>query len=228
MDILLNINNGWLEFFNNNINELNIILNNIDFNNQIIFPDKKNIFSSLFYFPPEDINLIIVGQDCYISSEIINGIKVPQACGLSFSVPKSHTKIPPSLQNIFKEIKNSYPDYKIPNNGCLENWVKNEKILLLNSALTVIEGKSNSHSKLWTKFTDKLIKFISEKNNNTIFLLMGNYAINKENLIDNNKHKIFKTVHPSPLSVYRGFYGCNVFKDINNYLIQNNKKIIEW
>ena len=113
----------------------------------------------------------------------------PQACGLSFSVPRIHKKIPPSLQNIFKEIKNSYSDYQIPSNGCLKRWAKKEKILLLNSALTVIEGKSNSHAKLWSNFTDNLIKFISENNDRTIFLLMGNFAINKEKLIDNNKHK---------------------------------------
>jgi uracil-DNA glycosylase len=169
-----------------------------------------------------------MGQDPYIGYEIINNIKIPQACGLSFSVPKSHKKIPPSLQNIFKEIKNCYPDYEIPKHGSLKRWVKKEKILLLNAALTVIEGKSNSHAELWTSFTDKLIKYISEKNNKTIFLLMGNFAIKKEYLIDTKKHKVFRTVHPSPLSANRGFFGCNIFKIINEYLIENNQEPINW
>jgi uracil-DNA glycosylase len=227
MNIIDKVNIGWLPFFDEHKEQLDKILNEINFNDNI-FPEKKNIFKALFYFPPEDIKLFIMGQDPYIGYEIINEIKIPQACGLSFSVPKSHKKIPPSLQNIFKEIKNCYPDYIIPKNGSLKRWVKKEKILLLNSALTVIEGKSNSHAKLWTDFTNKLIKFISDKNNKTIFLLMGNFAINKKNLIDENKHKIFTTVHPSPLSASRGFFGCNIFKNINDYLIENNKEPINW
>ena len=227
MDILSKIDVGWLPFFEENKEQLDNILNKIDFNNNI-FPNKENIFKALFYFPPEDIKLFIMGQDPYIGYEIINDIKIPQACGLSFSVPKSHKKIPPSLQNIFKEIKNCYPDYEIPKHGSLKRWVKEEKILLLNSALTVIEGASNSHAKLWTDFTNKLIKFISDKNEKTIFLLMGNFAINKKNLINEEKHKIFTTVHPSPLSASRGFFGCNIFKNINDYLIENNKEPINW
>ena len=125
----------------------------------------------------------MLGQDPYISSEIHNNVKVPQACGLSFSVPEFHKKIPllnssftwvlglkldlcliyPSLKNIYKELKLEYPDYNVPNHGSLERGVKDEKILLLNSALTVKEGESNSHAHLWEKFTDKLIKWISEK-----------------------------------------------------------------
>ena len=221
MYILNKINNGWIPFFEKNNTELTSILDCIDFDT--IYPSKNDIFRSLFYFPPNEIKLVILGQDPYISSE--NGI--PQACGLSFSVPKIHKKIPPSLQNIFKEIKNSYPDYQIPGNGCLKRWVKKEKILLLNSALTVIKGKSNSHAKLWSNFTDNLIRFISENNDGTIFLLMGNFAINKEKLID-NKHKIFKIVHPSPLSAHRGFFGCNIFKKINDYLETKEIEIINW
>jgi len=215
-----NINIGWKSFFDNNIDEINNILNQLNYDNQIIYPCKENIFRALFYFPPEEIKLIILGQDPYIKQD--------QACGLSFSVPNTQKKIPPSLKNIFKEIKNSYPEYEIPKHGCLERWVKEEKILLLNSSLTVLEGKSNSHAKLWYSLTDKLIKYISENNNGTIFLLMGNFAINKENLIDQDKHKIFKTVHPSPLSANRGFFGCNVFKNINNYLRDNNQTEIIW
>ena len=171
---------------------------------------------------------MLLGQDPYINSEIIDKKKIPQACGLSFSVPKTHKKIPPSLQNIFKEIKNCYPGYIIPKDGSLIRWVKEENILLLNSALTVIEGKSNSHSLLWSDFTNKLIKFVSDKNEKTIFLLMGSFAINKSSLIDITKHKIFTCKHPSPLSAYKGFFGSNIFKKINDYLIENNIEIINW
>jgi uracil-DNA glycosylase len=227
MDIISKVHNGWLPFFEENKDQLDKILDNIEFNDQI-FPKKENIFKALFYFPPEDVKLFIMGQDPYIGYEIIDNIKIPQACGLSFSVPKSHKKIPPSLKNIFKEIKNNYPDYEIPNHGSLKRWVEKEKILLLNAALTVIEGKSNSHANLWSDFTNKLIKFISDRNNKTIFLLMGNFAISKKNLIDEKKHKIFTTTHPSPLSANKGFFGCGIFKIINDYLIENNQDPIKW
>lgn len=227
MDIISKVHKGWLPFFEENKEELDKIFETINFNDNI-FPRKENIFKTLFYFPPEDIKLFIIGQDPYIGYEIMNEAKIPQACGLAFSVPKSHKKIPPSLKNIFKEIKNCYPDYEIPKHGSLKRWVKKEKILLLNASLTVIEGKSNSHAELWKNFTDKLIKFISDNNKKTIFLLMGNFAINKKYLIDNKKHKIFTTVHPSPLSANRGFVGCKIFKEINDYLIQNNQELINW
>lgn len=230
-DIIKNIHPEWLDFFNSNKDHLINILNKVNeciVNGNIIFPLPENIFRTLFYYGPKETKLIILGQDPYINYEIINNIKIPQACGLSFSVPKSHKKIPPSLLNIYKEIKNNYPETEIPKHGSLKRWVKKEKILLLNSALTVIEGKSNSHQHLWTQFTDKLIKYISDESPHTIFLLMGNFAIGKSNLIDSNKHKIFTTVHPSPLSASRGFFGCNVFRNINDYLELNNIDKIIW
>jgi uracil-DNA glycosylase len=227
-NITNDINNNWLTFFEENKTEIEHIMNSIDFETQNIYPYKKDIFRALFYFPPEEIKLVIIGQDPYISYEMIDNLKIPQACGLSFSVPECHKKIPPSLKNIFKEIKNCYNDFVIPKNGCLQRWVTDENILLLNSSLTVIEGKSNSHRLLWSKFTNKLIEFISSKNVSTIFLLMGNDAHKKEELIDITKHKIFKTVHPSPLSASRGFFGCNVFKLINDYLINKNQEPINW
>ncbi len=110
--------------------------------------------------------------------------------GLCFSVPKKHKKIPPSLKNIFKEIKNSYPDYDIPSHGLLKRWARKDKMLLLNSSLTVVKGKSNSHAYLWINFTDKLIKWLSGINEKCVFLLMGSYAKNKSIFVDTNKHKI--------------------------------------
>jgi len=218
----------WLPFFDENKKDLDEIFSKINYDSEIIFPKRKYIFRALFYNSPQDIKLVLLGQDPYINSEIIDKKKIPQACGLSFSVPKTHKKIPPSLQNIFKEIKNCYPGYIIPKDGSLIRWVKEENILLLNSALTVIEGKSNSHSLLWSDFTNKLIKFVSDKNEKTIFLLMGSFAINKSSLIDITKHKIFTCKHPSPLSAYKGFFGSNIFKKINDYLIENNIEIINW
>jgi uracil-DNA glycosylase len=204
----------WHEFLSSC--ELNKILEQIYVKDEIVYPEEKHIFKALKYFGPSEINLVIIGQDPYISYEIHNNKKIPQAMGLAFSIPESHKKIPPSLKNIFKEIKNCYPDYEIPEHGSLKRWAKEEKILLLNASLTVIEGKSNSHAHLWKDFTDKLIEFVSNKNTGTNFLLMGSFAQQKEKLIDSNKHKIFKCVHPSPLSAYRGFFGSEIFKKINN------------
>lgn len=226
--IIKKIHSGWMPFFEKNKDELIKILETVYNDPDItIYPKQKNIFRTLFYFHPSEIKLVILGQDPYINEED----NIPQAHGLAFSVPKSHKKIPPSLKNIFKEIKNSYPEYNVPTHGCLKRWVKKEKIILLNCALTVIQGKSNSMIDLWEQFTDKLIKYISDTNERTIFLLMGNFAINKtlrSKLINNIKHKIFTTKHPSPLSAHSGFFGCNVFKNINDYLEENNNSIINW
>jgi uracil-DNA glycosylase len=221
-NITKRIKSEWMPFFNDNKEHLDNIL--IELNNcDKIYPNKKDIFRALYYHNPKDITLLILGQDPYISEEN----NIPQAMGLSFSVPKSH-KIPPSLVNIFKEIKSCYPNYIIPKHGFLKRWALTENILLLNSALTVLPKKSNSHSSLWQDFTDKLIKWFQDNNDNCIFLLMGNFAKNKSKLIDSNKHKIFTTIHPSPLSAYNGFFGCNIFKEINVYLLSINKKEINW
>jgi uracil-DNA glycosylase len=227
--ITTRIHPEWNEFIEENKKELMEILAKVSSDNNIIYPKQKDIFKTLFYFGPEDTKLVILGQDPYIgdnSSKV--GMNIPQAHGFAFSVPKSHKKIPPSLKNIFKEIKNCYPNYNEPTHGNLKRWVKKEKIILLNCALTVIKGHSNCHMKLWESYTDKLIKFISDKNNKTIFLLMGNFAISKLKLVDTNKHMIFTTKHPSPLSAHNGFFGSNIFKNINDYLEENGMEIIQW
>jgi uracil-DNA glycosylase len=225
--ILDKVHPDWISFFEENKESLNDILSKIDYEKEVIYPKKKKIFKAFFYTSPKDIKLVLLGQDPYINSEVINDKKIPQACGLSFSVPKTH-KIPPSLKNIYKEIKNCYLDYEIPNNGDLSRWIKEEKILLLNSALTVLEGKSNSHANLWGKFTDKIIEYISKENEKTMFLLMGSFAINKAILVDLKKHQVFSCVHPSPLSAHKGFFGCGIFKKINDYLISINLEPINW
>ena len=229
--IIKRVHPDWLEFFDTNKQELELILDQVNKDiddKKVIFPLSKNIFRTLFYFGPKEIKLVLLGQDPYINSEIYQNQKVPQACGMSFGVPKVHKKIPPSLKNIFKEIKSCYPNSLIPSHGFLKRWIVQENILLLNSALTVIEGKSNSHQHLWSEFTDKLIQFISKKSPHTVFLLMGNFAIGKSKLIDNSKHKIFTTVHPSPLSASNGFFGSQVFLKINEYLETIKINPIQW
>ena len=223
-DVISRIHAEWIPFFTDNKDEFIKCLDKVNEIDGVIYPKEGDLLRCMFYHSPKDIKLFLIAQDPYINEE--NG--VPQAMGLSFSVPKKHKKIPPSLQNIFKEIKNSYPDYTIPNHGLLKRWARVEKILLLNASLTVSAGKSNSHSHIWIEFTDKLIKWISQINPSTIFLLMGKFAQNKKEFIDIKKHKIFETIHPSPLSAHNGFFNCNVFRKINDYLIENDKIPIKW
>jgi uracil-DNA glycosylase len=216
-EIIKDVNKEWLPFFETFKNELEKILTELNkFKDRVIYPQPKEIFKSLFYHPPQDIKICIIGQDPYIGEE--DGI--PQAVGLSFSVPATHKKIPPSLKNIFKEIKKCFTEYEIPKHGSLERWATEEKMLLLNASLTVFAKESNSHAKLWTDFVNELIKWFSEKNPGCVFLLMGKFAQSKNKYI-NAKHKIFNTIHPSPLSAHNGFFGCQVFKKINDYLKVN-------
>lgn len=190
-----------------------------------VYPKLCNIWEAFKYFEVKETKVVLLGQDPYIKEEIHNNKEIPQAVGLSFSVPKTH-KIPPSLRNLFKELKN---DLGIENtHGDLSKWVKREKILLLNSALTVLPGKSNSFASLWSPLTDKLIKDISDNTQGVIFILLGNNAKKKKIFIDNTKHFIIEGVHPSPLSANRGFFGSKIFSLCNNHLKSINKKEINW
>jgi len=192
-----------------------------------IFPNKENILETFKYFDIKDTKLVFLGQDPYINSKIENDIEIPQATGLAFSVPEDFRQ-PPSLKNIFKELSNEYENFKIPESGRLDRWVKEENILLLNTALTVKKGLSNSHQKKWGKITDKVIQYISDNCDNVIFLLLGNKEQSKIIFIDTKKHKIISGVHPSPLSANRGFFGSNIFKKVNDELIKSNKNEIIW
>ena len=183
-----------------------------------IFPIKNNIFKAFDYFNIEDTKIVIIGQDCYHGEG--------QAHGLCFSVPQN-INIPPSLRNIYKELNNDI-NFGIPNHGNLTNWAK-QGILLLNSSLTVRESTPGSHIKLWEKYTDNIIKLISDKNNSIIFILWGNFAKKKKKLIDINKHYILEANHPSPLSANRGgWFGCKHFSKSNTILETINKKTIDW
>ena len=184
----------------------------------IVFPPSSLIFNAFNLTPFDDVKVVILGQDPYHN--------IGQAHGLAFSVPDNIQK-PPSLINIFKEL-NQDLGVPIPTHGNLEKWAK-EGVLLLNASLTVRAHMAASHAKIgWQYFTDAAIKALSDKKQNLVFILWGNYAIAKENLIDHNKHLILKTVHPSPLSASRGFFGCKHFSKTNEYLVKNNIKPIDW
>ena len=183
-----------------------------------IFPHPKNIFKAFELTPANDVKVVILGQDPYHGAN--------QAHGLAFSVQED-IKIPPSLNNIYKEL---YDDLNIPikRSGNLESWAK-QGVLLLNSVLTVESGKANSHKNIgWEKFTESVISLISKKKEILVFLLWGSYAHKKEDFIESNNHLILKSVHPSPLSAYNGFFGSRHFSKANNFLKKNNIKEIIW
>lgn len=183
-----------------------------------IYPEQKNIFHAFDLCNFDDIKVVIIGQDPYHGPN--------QAHGLCFSVPKG-VKKPPSLQNIYKEILSDIGTI-IPESGNLERWAK-QGILLLNAILTVRANEPLSHqNKGWEDFTNDIIKRISDEKSNIVFLLWGAYAQKKAELIDENKHLILKSVHPSPLSAYRGFFGCKHFSKTNKYLKKNGLSEIKW
>lgn len=184
----------------------------------VVYPPSNLIFNAFNLTPFDKVKVVILGQDPYHN--------VGQAHGLAFSVPDG-IQIPPSLQNIFKELNNDI-GMPIPQSGNLENWAK-EGVLLLNASLTVRANMAASHARIgWQQFTDAAIRALSEKKEHLVFILWGNYAIAKENLIDHSKHLVLKTVHPSPLSASRGFFGCHHFSQTNQYLISNGIQPIRW
>ncbi|WP_343184158.1 uracil-DNA glycosylase [Buchnera aphidicola (Ceratovacuna keduensis)] len=187
--------------------------------NKVIYPSDKNIFSAFKYTSFKNIKIVMLGQDPYYK----NG----QANGLSFSVNYG-IKIPPSLNNIFKELKSSIKYFNIPKHGNLLKWA-NQGILLLNTILTVEENKPNSHKDIgWTHFTDTIIEKISFYKKNVIFLLLGKNAQKKIDLINFKKHFILISSHPSPYSSNNGFLGCNHFLKINSILSYIKKDKIDW
>jgi len=184
-----------------------------------IYPSTENIFSAFFFTKPKNIKIVILGQDPYHGPE--------QAHGLSFSVPRG-LKIPPSLKNIYKELENNNINFSSPDHGHLEAWAK-QGVFLLNSVLTVRSKQAASHkNKGWEKFTDTIISILDQKYSHIVFLLWGSYAQKKGKIINKKKHLVLSSVHPSPLSAHRGFFGNNHFKQANEYLEANNKKAINW
>ena len=189
-----------------------------EYQNYTIYPDKNDIFNAFKNTSYQDTNVVIIGQDPYHEEG--------QAHGLAFSV-KENVKFPPSLRNIFIEIKNEF-GYEIPKSGDLTGWAR-QGVLLLNATLTVRKGLANSHCECgWRDFTDDVIKKLNEKKEPIIFVLWGSYARSKKSLIDTNFHYVLEAAHPSPLSAYNGFMGCGHFKEINRILKAQGKREINW
>ena len=181
------------------------------------FPPKEQIFRAIELTPFDEVEVVIIGQDPYHNDF--------QANGLCFSV-SDQVKAPPSLQNIYKELKEDLGIDKTTNE--LDGWAK-QGVLLLNATLSVRAHSPNSHKDLgWEQFTNFIIKEISDKKENVVFVLWGAFAQKKEEFIDSSKHFIIKSAHPSPFSVYRGFYGSKPFSKINDYLKSKNSEIISW
>lgn len=221
--ILNNLNNNWLrelkdEFSKPYLIELDSFLEKRLADNAIIFPKKEDIFRSLELTDFNNVKIVILGQDPYHGDN--------QAHGLSFSV-QNGIKTPPSLKNIYKELQSDL-GYSIPTTGFLEPWAK-QGVLMLNAVLTVEKASPNSHAKKgWETFTDTIISTLSNKHKNIVFILWGAYAQKKESIIDESKHLIIKSAHPSPFSARNGFFESKPFSKSNIYLNKHNKKEINW
>jgi uracil-DNA glycosylase len=184
-----------------------------------IFPAKSDVFNAFSLTPAEQVKIVILGQDPYHGAG--------QAHGLCFSV-QDGTKVPPSLRNIYKELVSDIDGFCMPKHGNLTKWAE-QGVLLLNTVLTVEEAKANAHKgKGWETFSDKVIMQISEHMEGVIFLLWGKPAQQKIKLINTTKHYILTSVHPSPLSAYRGFLGCEHFSQVNKILTNLGKEAINW
>ena len=189
-----------------------------EYSNYTVYPDMYDLFNCFKFTPLNNLKAVILGQDPYHEPN--------QAHGLCFSVRRG-VPLPPSLQNIYKEIENDL-GIKEPDCGDLTKWAQ-EGVLLLNTTLTVREHLANSHSKCgWAWFTDSVIKLISDNTENTVFILWGGNARSKAPLIDTSKHLILQCAHPSPLSAYNGFFGCRHFSKTNEYLLSHGKSPIDW
>jgi uracil-DNA glycosylase len=184
-----------------------------------IYPKGSDIFNAFKQTPFDKVRVVILGQDPYHGPG--------QAHGLSFSVQKG-VRVPPSLQNIYKELATDIPGFTIPLNGDLTQWAQ-QGVLLLNATLTVREGEANAHQKSgWENFTDTVIKEISDKRDGVVFILWGRFAQSKAKFIDTNRHTIILGVHPSPLSAHNGFFGSRPFSKTNQILVSRGEKPIDW
>ncbi len=188
-----------------------------EYNTKTIYPKPELVFNSINHIKLEDVKVVIIGQDPYHEPN--------QAHGLSFSV-ENGVQLPPSLVNIFKEIKQEYGFQNT--NGNLKNWVK-QGVLLLNSVLTVEKGHANSHKGMgWENLTQRIIDLLAQRKDPLVFILWGSSAQKIAGFVDPKHHLVLKSVHPSPLSAYGGFFGCNHFKKANQFLKEHGKTEIDW
>lgn len=183
----------------------------------VIYPNSADIYNAFKKTSYDNVKVVILGQDPYHEEG--------QANGLAFSV-NNGVKIPPSLKNIFKELQDDIGG-KLRTNSDLSDWAK-QGVFLLNSSLTVIEGRPNSMADIWNTFTDSIIKLLNNKEKPIVFVLWGKNARDKKRLIDTNKHFIIESAHPSPLSAYRGFFGSKPFSKVNEYLVSTGRVPINW
>ncbi|MBR1579649.1 MAG: uracil-DNA glycosylase [Selenomonadaceae bacterium] len=189
-----------------------------EYRTRTIYPDMYSIFNALHYTAYEAVKAVILGQDPYHERG--------QAHGLSFSVQEG-VEPPPSLMNIFKELRNDV-GCAMPDNGCLKSWA-DQGVLLLNAVLTVREHQANSHQgKGWERFTDRIIELLNARERPIAFVLWGNYARQKKRLITSARHLIIESAHPSPLSAHRGFFGSRPFSRVNEFLLANGETAIDW
>lgn len=189
-----------------------------EYNSRQIFPAADDIFNAFHFTPLKEVKVVILGQDPYHN--------IGQAHGLCFSV-KPDVEIPPSLVNIYKELETDVGCY-IPNHGCLEKWA-HEGVMLLNTVLTVRAHQANSHQGIgWEQFTDAAIRILNEQDRPIVYMLWGRPAQSKQPMLTNPKHFILTAPHPSPLSAYRGFFGCRHFSQANQFLEKNGLPPIDW
>ncbi len=183
-----------------------------------LFPASQHCFNALNSTPFDKVSVVILGQDPYHGPG--------QAHGLCFSV-RPGVRTPPSLVNIFKELE-SEADFTTPDHGCLQPWAE-QGVLLLNSVLTVVQGQAGAHQgKGWEMFTDRVIEQLNAGAENVVFILWGSYAQKKGRIIDREKHLVLQGPHPSPLSAYRGFFGCGHFRQANDWLVAKGRAPIDW
>ncbi len=190
-----------------------------EYSTKVVYPPADDIFNALHLTPLKDVKVLILGQDPYHNEH--------QAHGLSFSVLPDQKDIPPSLQNIYKELQEDLGCY-IPNNGYLKKWA-DQGVLMLNTVLTVRAHEPNSHQgRGWENFTDAIIQAVNQKDEPVVYMLWGRPAQSKIPMLTNPKHLILKAPHPSPLSAYRGFFGCRHFSKCNEFLSENGLSPIDW
>lgn len=186
---------------------------------KVIYPPSTEVFNAFRFTEFGDVKVVILGQDPYHGPN--------QAHGLCFSV-LPQVKTPPSLVNIYKELAQDIPDFTIPDHGYLKSWA-DQGVLLLNTVLTVEQGKAHSHAKSgWEMFTDRVIEALNQHGQGIIFLLWGAHAQKKGQMIDRQRHHVLEAPHPSPLSAHRGFFGCKNFSMVNQLLEQQGKSPIVW
>lgn len=221
----INLSEDWAEVLKDELssNEFNSLCQFVDEQRKLypnqIFPKEEEVFRALNLCLIDDVKVVILGQDPYPTRG--------HAHGLCFSADRSVRPLPRSLRNIYKELKDDL-GYEIPIHADLTSWAE-QGVLLLNTVLTVREGEAGSHiNKGWEQFTDVVLSLISSKKENVVYILWGAKAQSKKELIDNNNNLILESVHPSPLSASRGFFGSKPFSKVNAYLKENNIEEINW